>query len=95
RKIMEEFKVEIKFPRGDDDPNIVVVMGTQENVDECKDHLLNLMEEYMQDITEKEDMKAYMAQPSQGTYDGSSGGHKKTEQGFVVSGAPWTQEAPN
>lgn len=96
RKIMDEFKVEIKFPRGDDDPNVVVVMGSQENVDECKDHLLNLMEEYMQDINEREDMELYMAQkPSQGSGDGGPGGNKKHEKGFVVSGAPWTQEAPN
>lgn len=100
RKIMEEFKVEIKFPRGDDDPNTVTIIGTRENVDECKDHLLNLMEEYMQDIVEREDMQVYM-NPGKGSSsnifqsDDSShqgGGGKK---GFVVSGAPWAQEAPN
>lgn len=102
RKIMEEHKVEIKFPRGDDDPNLVTVMGAEENVEECKDHLLNLMEEYMQDITEREDMEVYM-NPKKGP-DGAyqsdesmqqGGGRNAVKQGFVVSGAPWAQEAPN
>ncbi|XP_042234128.1 vigilin-like [Homarus americanus] len=98
RKVMEEFKVEIKFPRGDDDPNMVVIMGSVENVDECRDHLLNLMEEYMQEISEIEEMEVYIAQkPGHGGGPGNAnpGGPKKHEQGFVVSGAPWTQEAPN
>ncbi|PYZ99345.1 hypothetical protein A6K26_009755 [Gammaproteobacteria bacterium 2W06] len=107
KKVMEEYKVEIKFPRGDDDPNTVTIIGAQDNVDECKDHLLNLMEEYMQDIVEEEDMEAYMnPKPFQALLDpglgsqgqgGSSGqgGQKKEEAGFVVSGAPWAQEAPN
>jgi len=120
KKVMEEFKVEIKFPRGDDDPNTVTIMGNRENVEECKDNLLNLMEEYMQDITEEEDMKGYMApSPFQpftnnaafggegggegegrgrgggGGGRGGGGGQKKEEPGFVVQGAPWTQEAPN
>lgn len=48
RKIMEEFKVDIKFPRSDDnDPNIVTIMGYEDNVLEAKDHLLNLEEEYV------------------------------------------------
>ncbi|XP_037797231.1 vigilin-like [Penaeus monodon] len=107
KKVMEEFKVEIKFPRGDDDPNTVTIIGAQDNVDECKDHLLNLMEEYMQDIVEEEDMEAYMnPKPFQALLDpglggqgqggsGGQGGQKKEEAGFVVSGAPWAQEAPN
>lgn len=99
--------MEIKFPRGDDDPNTVTIIGAQDNVDECKDHLLNLMEEYMQDIVEEEDMEAYMnPKPFQALLDpglggqgqggsGGQGGQKKEEAGFVVSGAPWAQEAPN
>ncbi|ROT68906.1 putative vigilin [Penaeus vannamei] len=77
KKVMEEYKVEIKFPQ------------------------------YMQDIVEEEDMEAYMnPKPFQALLDpglgsqgqgGSSGqgGQKKEEAGFVVSGAPWAQEAPN
>ncbi|XP_066966353.1 vigilin [Macrobrachium rosenbergii] len=104
RKIMEDYKVEIKFPRGDDDPNTVTVMGAEEDVEECKDHLLNLMEEYMQDIVEREDMECYMS-PNKGNKSvfqsddsapqGARGGGTPGKQGFVVSGAPWAQEAPN
>lgn len=48
RKIMEDYNVDIKFPRSDDpDPNLVVVTGQEENVVEACDHLLNLEEEYV------------------------------------------------
>lgn len=81
-------QVEIKFPRGDDDPNLVTIMGVAEDVEECRDHLLNLMEEYMQDIVEKEDMEAYMTQKtSQGSGEASPGGHKKNEVSLVPFGS--------
>lgn len=45
---MEEFEVEIRFPRETDpDPNIVVISGDQDKVVECKDHLLYLEEEFV------------------------------------------------
>lgn len=48
RKIMDEFKVDIKFPRKTDaDPNIVTIVGTEENVADAKERLLNLEEEYV------------------------------------------------
>lgn len=48
RKIMEDFNVDIKFPRNDDsDPNLVIISGQEENVIDAKDHLLNLAEEYV------------------------------------------------
>lgn len=48
RKIMEQYKVDIKFPRSDDpDPNLVTITGMEDNVFEAKDHLLNLEEEYV------------------------------------------------
>ncbi|MBN3286830.1 VIGLN protein, partial [Polyodon spathula] len=48
RKIMDEFKVDLKFPQsGAADPNCVTVIGRPENVDEAIDHLLNLEEEYV------------------------------------------------
>uniref|UniRef100_A0A668AYY7 Vigilin n=1 Tax=Myripristis murdjan TaxID=586833 RepID=A0A668AYY7_9TELE len=48
RKIMDEFKVDLRFPQsGAADPNIVTVMGRPELVDEAIDHLLNLEEEYV------------------------------------------------
>lgn len=76
---MVRFQVEIKFPRGEDAPNTVTVIGSQENVEECIDHLLNLEEEYMQDIVEKEDMEMYMAPSSQGPAEANMGPQKKKE----------------
>lgn len=47
-KIMDDYKVEIKFPRNDDaNPNLVVISGDEDNVTEARDHLLNLAEEYV------------------------------------------------
>lgn len=51
RKVMDDFKVDIKFPRNEDaDPNLVTITGYEENVLEAKDHLLNLEEEYVSDF---------------------------------------------
>ncbi|XP_070785683.1 vigilin isoform X3 [Enoplosus armatus] len=94
RKLMEEFKVDIRFPQpGSDEPDKVTVMGLPETVDNAIDHLLNLEEEYMLSVTETETMAAYMKPPSRygggggaGGVDDSSGGPAK---GFVVRDAPW------
>lgn len=84
RKIMDEFKVDIRFPQsGAPDPNLVTVMGKPEDVDEAIDHLLNLEEEYMSDVVENEVMQTYMK--------GSSQEDKpQPSKGFVVRDAPWT-----
>uniref|UniRef100_A0A8C2ZPY2 High density lipoprotein-binding protein n=1 Tax=Cyclopterus lumpus TaxID=8103 RepID=A0A8C2ZPY2_CYCLU len=50
RKLMEEFKVDIRFPQpGSDEPDKVAVTGLPEAVDNAIDHLLNLEEEYVID----------------------------------------------
>nr|XP_054769278.1 vigilin-like [Lytechinus pictus] len=52
-RIMDDYKVDIRFPREEDpNPNLVVVTGDADNVDECCDYLKNLEEEYMMDVTE-------------------------------------------
>jgi len=52
RKIMEQFSVDIKFPRSTDpDPDIVTVIGAEDNVLDAKEHLLNLEEEYVSYFT--------------------------------------------
>lgn len=51
-KIMEQYGVDIKFPRSTDtDPNIVTVIGAEENVLDARDYLLNLEEEYVSCFT--------------------------------------------
>ena len=48
RKVMDDYKVDIKFPtRGAEDPNIVEITGQEDNVLDCKDYLLNQTEEYV------------------------------------------------
>uniref|UniRef100_A0A8C4EWD9 Vigilin n=1 Tax=Dicentrarchus labrax TaxID=13489 RepID=A0A8C4EWD9_DICLA len=94
RKLMEEFKVDIRFPQpGSGEPDKVTVTGLPETVDNAIDHLLNLEEEYMLSVTETETLAAYMKPPSRygggggaGGGDDSSGGPAK---GFVVRDAPW------
>ncbi|KAK9524752.1 hypothetical protein VZT92_017120 [Zoarces viviparus] len=93
RKLMEEFKVDIRFPQpGSDEPDKVTVTGLPETVDNALDHLLNLEEEYMLSVTETETLAAYMKPPSRygggggAGADDSSGGPAK---GFVVRDAPW------
>ncbi|XP_017756079.1 PREDICTED: vigilin isoform X1 [Eufriesea mexicana] len=91
RKIMDEFKVDIKFPRKTDpDPNIVTIVGTEENVADAKDRLLNLEEEYIQDVLENEYRENLRSPQRDERNSGNSG--------FVVKGGPWEQQqqsAPN
>ncbi|XP_062305894.1 vigilin [Osmerus eperlanus] len=93
RKLMEEFKVDIRFPQpGSDEPDKVTVTGLPETVDNAVDHLLNLEEEYMLSVTETETMAAYMKPPSR--YGGAGGGGADDNgggpaKGFVVRDAPW------
>ena len=49
RKLMDSFKVDIRFPR-QDNPDLVVISGIEENCEACKEHLLMLEEEYVSTI---------------------------------------------
>ncbi|XP_017771601.1 PREDICTED: vigilin [Nicrophorus vespilloides] len=96
RKIMDDFKVDIKFPRSEDaNPSLVIITGPEENVLEAKDHLLNLEEEYMQDVSEQEMLNIYRAPPSSQGGDNQHRGGGRDSNGFVVAGGPWEQQAPN
>uniref|UniRef100_A0AAQ4QPW9 Vigilin n=1 Tax=Gasterosteus aculeatus aculeatus TaxID=481459 RepID=A0AAQ4QPW9_GASAC len=93
RKLMEEFKVDIRFPQpGSDEPDKVAVTGLPETVDKAIDHLLNLEEEYMLSVTETETLAAYMKPPSRYGGGGGAGGDDSgggPAKGFVVRDAPW------
>ncbi|KAG7326370.1 hypothetical protein KOW79_009771 [Hemibagrus wyckioides] len=97
RKIMDEFKVDLRFPQsGAADPNLVTVTGRPEMVDEAIDHLLNLEEEYMADVVENEAKMAYM-KPS-GTAAANTEEPRGPSKGFVVREAPWAtnnEKAPD
>jgi len=91
RQIMKEHNVDIRFPRSNsDNPSLVVISGPNpDKLLDVKDHLLNLEEEYIQDVTENDYMKQYLRADDQN----KSNKQQKQSNGFVVKGAPW--EAPD
>ncbi|XP_061525204.1 vigilin isoform X2 [Phycodurus eques] len=96
RKLMEEFKVDIRFPPpGSDEPDKVTVTGLPETVDNAVEHLLNLEDEYLLSMTETARLAAYMKPPSRcgGGGGGGTGGPEDgtgtPAKGFVVRDAPW------
>lgn len=92
---MEKFAVDIKFSGGETG-NTVTVEGNEQNVDECKEHLLELAEEYMDAVLEREESQAEMSQYSRPSAHGSSAHGSQPQAGFFVRGAPWQhqQQAP-
>lgn len=90
RSLMDQYKVDVKFPRAEDeDSGKVVVMGDPEAVEDCVEHLLNLEEEYLLDVQEEEEMKQF-TNPRQTAHDDDG---PTVGKSYVVTGAPW--EAPN
>jgi len=86
RKIMEDYKVDIRLPRdGDEDPTLVIVSGDQDNCDDCIDHLKLLEEEYIQDAAEADWERDYL-KPTREVDNKES---NKKKDGFMVSKAPW------
>ena len=45
-KVMERFKVDIRFPR-DKQSSTVVITGLEENVEDAKEHLYTVAEDYV------------------------------------------------
>jgi len=94
RKLMDQFKVDIRFPRTDD-ADLVLVSGTQENCEACIEHLLMLEEEYMDEVYERNEqrsmMQSYMA-PSRGDGDNRP---RENANGYEVSDAPWSKGKQN
>ncbi|KPI91491.1 Vigilin [Papilio xuthus] len=102
RRIMDEYKVDIRFPKHGDE-SIVVITGDEDNVLDAKDHLLNLAEEYLQDVVDRYQRPAA---PSLGDFgdvlnnettapSSGGGGGTAASTGFVVKGGPWEQRAPD
>lgn len=101
RKIMDDFRVDIKFPRNEDpNPNLVIISGQEDNVIEAREHLLNLAEEYLQDIEEMETREKlhtinfHLETTGSGSRS-SQRNQRDGNNGFVVQGGPWEQSAPN
>jgi len=98
-KLMDDYKVDIKFPGRDAEENdLIVITGAEENVFDCRDQLLNMEEEYLQEAAEREE--EYRPPPSSRTLDSAAGGlsfssggapvNTAPAKGFVVRDAPWT-----
>merc|ERR1712045_686153 len=89
RRIMSDYKVDIKTPReGAPDSDKVVTMGhDQDSVLDCRDHLLNIAEEYEQEVMDKEALDAYLKPASRA----NEAQEKKSNKGkgFEVTKAPW------
>lgn len=97
RKIMDDHKVDIKFPREDDpDPDMVTITGLEDNVEEAINVLKDREDELM-------DMCANEAPPQQAVSavssifsgSGRGGNRGNNQQGFVVNGAPWSAPGTN
>ncbi|KAI5637986.1 KH domain-containing protein [Phthorimaea operculella] len=100
RRIMDEYKVDIRFPKNQDD-SLVIIAGDEDNVLDAKEHLLNLAEEYLQDVS---DRYTRPAAPSLADFSDLSAGDAANANsnasqppaaGFVVKGGPWEQRAPD
>jgi len=92
KSIMNQFKVDLKFPRDNDpDPDCVTIMGSDEGVLDCEDHLLMLEEEHLQDAVDRENLRAYEQAPLKHMQQQNE--RRSTNNnaaGFrVAEGAPW------
>ncbi|XP_023947643.1 vigilin [Bicyclus anynana] len=95
KRIMDEYKVDIRFPKQGDD-SIVIISGEEDNVLDAKDHLLNLAEEYMQDVADRYQRPAAPSLADFGeVLSGESASSAAPSTGFVVKGGPWEQRAPD
>ena len=66
---------------------LLQIMGGEEGVLDCKDHLLNIQEEYLQDAIDEEYLREYEKPPSRSADKSLS--KNSTSDGFkVVKGAP-------
>lgn len=81
KKVMEEFGVEITFPRTDENPNQVIISGKNEDaVYDCIDYLRNEEEDYLAEFSEKHQ---YISQRAQAEPV------QQKAQAVQMKGAPW------
>jgi len=86
KQIMNEYGVAIRFSKDED---IVTVTGAQDKVEECIEHILNLEEEYNQDMEEQEETRKFEV-PDHRESRGRGRG-KPAAAPFAVRNAPWHQ----
>ncbi|XP_043645703.1 vigilin [Drosophila teissieri] len=98
RKIIEDYQVNIKFPSAEEQTNSVTIIGKPEDVENVKELLLGMAEDYERDFLENvpltpQTIGAFL------TSSGSGSGEGASENGFVIKDAPWEKQknltAPN
>lgn len=98
RRLMEQHKVEIKFPRPED-PNkdLVQVTGAEEDVEDALDYLKQFEDEHLEDIVDQESYQLSRQGQNSGGGNSAQGWTEPSpsSEGFVVRGGPWEQRAPD
>lgn len=92
RKMQDQYKVDIRFPgRNSQDARKVTITGAHEPVDECRDKLLCLAEEYMLEFGDEDIESEYRHPSSRPHMNGSADHHNghRESTGYVVRDAPW------
>ncbi|XP_068144217.1 LOW QUALITY PROTEIN: vigilin [Drosophila tropicalis] len=104
RKIIEDYKVDIKFPSSDEaqnNPNAVTIIGKEEDVENAKEVLLSMAEDYERDYLENlppspqpQTVGAFLSASGgvSSNSAGSGGAGGATENGFVIKDAPWEKQ---
>jgi polyribonucleotide nucleotidyltransferase len=88
-KVMEQYKVDIRFPK-DKGTDIVTVTGLEENVMDARDEILSRADDFMEDVRVKEEEKELQKMYTRGTdthRDSKQG--QRTGREFKVRDAPW------
>jgi len=91
KKLMERFKVDIRFPRNQENPNVVFITGLEDDCETCKEHLLLLEEEYMDEVRDRIEEKELMQKHMRPSRTNESGGPNRPS-GYMVRDAPWSQQ---
>ncbi|XP_034654519.1 vigilin [Drosophila subobscura] len=103
RKIIEDYKVDIKFPSSDDaqnNPNAVTIIGKEEDVENAKEVLLSMAEDYERDYLENlppspqpQTVGAFLTGAGGNSGSGAvGGGGGANENGFIMKDAPWEKQ---
>jgi len=93
RRIMREYDVDIKIGRSPAQPEKVSVIGSHEKVELCIDYLLNMEEEILQELAERDEDDRYIPQHQkpQRSQNTKKGG-KDNNPGYRVKDAPWSMD---
>ncbi|XP_005174824.1 vigilin [Musca domestica] len=87
RKLIEDYKVDIKFPSPEEakaNPDAVTIIGKEEDVENAKEAILNMAEDYSRDYLEN-----LPPSPQPQTVGAFLPGNNSAENGFIIKDAPW------